>query len=137
MLSFTSAGVGRTGTFIGLDYLYDEGKATQYIDVYRSVETLRHQRVNMVQKKVRALRSFVFFLLNKISWNVTFDQNNHSHVCLVLYMTRSYLVFPWFDTFTLVYILKFLHFVLMHLNLSFRSDKSANSSNKLYNNVKM
>ena len=47
-----SAGIGRTGTFIGLDYLYDEGKANTYINVYHCVENLRSQRINMVQKEV-------------------------------------------------------------------------------------
>ena len=50
--SLCSAGVGRTGTFIGLDYLYDEGKANNHVNVYRCVEAMRKQRINMVQMKV-------------------------------------------------------------------------------------
>ncbi|KAL4220594.1 Tyrosine-protein phosphatase non-receptor type 4 [Mactra antiquata] len=43
-----TAGIGRTGVFIGLDYLYDEGLATGYVNIYKCVENLREQRVDMV-----------------------------------------------------------------------------------------
>ncbi|XP_060595354.1 receptor-type tyrosine-protein phosphatase alpha-like [Ruditapes philippinarum] len=46
-----SAGVGRTGTFIALDILYDQGKDKGSVDVYQCVKDLRDQRVNMVQTK--------------------------------------------------------------------------------------
>ncbi|KAL4234475.1 hypothetical protein ACF0H5_006121 [Mactra antiquata] len=46
-----SAGVGRTGTFIAIDYLYDQGMDTGYIDINTCVRQLRDQRVNMVQMK--------------------------------------------------------------------------------------
>ena len=51
--------MGRTGTFIGLDYLYDEGKANNAINVYKCVERLREQRVHMVQKKVDLQLNYV------------------------------------------------------------------------------
>ncbi|XP_053395795.1 uncharacterized protein LOC123524141 [Mercenaria mercenaria] len=44
-----SAGIGRTGTFIALDYLTDQAMALNYIDVAGTVQALREQRVNMVQ----------------------------------------------------------------------------------------
>ncbi|XP_052251424.1 receptor-type tyrosine-protein phosphatase kappa-like isoform X2 [Dreissena polymorpha] len=44
-----SAGVGRTGTFIAMDVLYDQGKSTGTIDIPQCVTNLRSQRVNMVQ----------------------------------------------------------------------------------------
>ncbi|XP_061186795.1 tyrosine-protein phosphatase non-receptor type 7-like [Saccostrea echinata] len=44
-----SAGIGRTGTFISLDYLLEEGAAEQTIDVKGYVASLRHQRGNSVQ----------------------------------------------------------------------------------------
>ncbi|XP_052249615.1 receptor-type tyrosine-protein phosphatase T-like [Dreissena polymorpha] len=44
-----SAGVGRTGTFIAMDYLYDQGKETGNIDIPQCVTNLRAQRVNTVQ----------------------------------------------------------------------------------------
>ncbi|XP_060551555.1 receptor-type tyrosine-protein phosphatase mu-like [Ruditapes philippinarum] len=46
-----SAGVGRTGTFIGLDVLCDMGKDYGFVDVFKCVDDLRKQRVNMVQTK--------------------------------------------------------------------------------------
>ncbi|KAL4229961.1 hypothetical protein ACF0H5_010352 [Mactra antiquata] len=46
-----SAGVGRTGTFIAMDILYDEGNDLGSIDIYSCVQKLRDQRVNMVQTK--------------------------------------------------------------------------------------
>lgn len=54
-----SAGVGRTGTFVALDYLYDQGIDAGYVDVNTCVRTLREQRVNMVQMKVIKLRIVV------------------------------------------------------------------------------
>ncbi|XP_064617191.1 receptor-type tyrosine-protein phosphatase kappa-like [Liolophura sinensis] len=44
-----SAGIGRTGTFIALDYLVNQAKAEGMVDVPACVELLRQQRVNMVQ----------------------------------------------------------------------------------------
>ncbi|XP_071163740.1 receptor-type tyrosine-protein phosphatase kappa-like [Mytilus edulis] len=49
MVVHCSAGVGRTGTYIALDYIVNEAKERDYVEVFRSVEILRNQRVNMVQ----------------------------------------------------------------------------------------
>lgn len=46
-----SAGVGRTGTFIATDILYERGLQTGYIHVHECVTDLRVQRANMVQTK--------------------------------------------------------------------------------------
>ncbi|XP_053400082.1 receptor-type tyrosine-protein phosphatase alpha-like [Mercenaria mercenaria] len=46
-----SAGVGRTGTFIATDILYDQGKEKGSVDIHKCVRNLRDQRVNMVQTK--------------------------------------------------------------------------------------
>lgn len=48
-----SAGIGRTGTFIALDFLLKMGKAERKVDVFHCVQKLREQRVSMVQTKVR------------------------------------------------------------------------------------
>ncbi|KAK3610923.1 hypothetical protein CHS0354_031572 [Potamilus streckersoni] len=49
MIVHCSAGVGRTGTFIALDIIYDEACQTNNVTVMQCVEKLREQRVNMVQ----------------------------------------------------------------------------------------
>ncbi|NWU70870.1 PTPRK phosphatase, partial [Pterocles burchelli] len=46
-----SAGIGRTGTFIALDFLLKMGKAEGKVDVFHCVQRLREQRVSMVQTK--------------------------------------------------------------------------------------
>jgi len=47
-----SAGVGRTGTFIALDILTEQGQTLGYVDPVGCVTELRNQRVSMVQTKV-------------------------------------------------------------------------------------
>ncbi|XP_067653253.1 receptor-type tyrosine-protein phosphatase T-like [Haliotis asinina] len=44
-----SAGVGRTGTFIALDNLFDEAEALDKVNVLACVSKLREARMNMVQ----------------------------------------------------------------------------------------
>ncbi|KAL3879809.1 hypothetical protein ACJMK2_032091 [Sinanodonta woodiana] len=46
-----SAGIGRTGTYIALDYLVCQGKVEGHVNVSACVSNLRLQRVNMVQTK--------------------------------------------------------------------------------------
>ncbi|XP_065517896.1 receptor-type tyrosine-protein phosphatase kappa-like isoform X1 [Lathamus discolor] len=46
-----SAGIGRTGTFIALDFLLKMGKAEGKVDVFHCVQRLREQRIGMVQTK--------------------------------------------------------------------------------------
>ena len=47
-----SAGVGRTGTYIALDALYQEGQKTGKINVPMYVRTMRKDRMNMIQGDV-------------------------------------------------------------------------------------
>ena len=47
-----SAGVGRTGTYIAIDYLIQQARAEGSIDVMTLVHQMRTQRVNMVQTRV-------------------------------------------------------------------------------------
>ena len=44
-----SAGIGRTGTFIALDSLLDQAKAERKVEVYRFVNSMRGERMEMVQ----------------------------------------------------------------------------------------
>nr|XP_022314015.1 receptor-type tyrosine-protein phosphatase alpha-like isoform X2 [Crassostrea virginica] len=44
-----SAGIGRTGTFIALDFMLDEGAAENYVDVKSYVASLRQQRGKCIQ----------------------------------------------------------------------------------------
>jgi len=47
-----SAGIGRTGTYLSLDYLADQAEAEGYVNVFQCVQDLRHQRVNSIQNVV-------------------------------------------------------------------------------------
>ena len=52
MVVHCSAGVGRTGTFITLDYMLERIKSEKSINIYEIVSGLRKQRVLMVQTPV-------------------------------------------------------------------------------------
>ncbi|CAC5388873.1 unnamed protein product [Mytilus coruscus] len=49
MVVHCSAGVGRTGTFIAIDALYENGKNVGYVNVMEYIEMMRKDRMNMVQ----------------------------------------------------------------------------------------
>ncbi|CAC5365516.1 PTPRM [Mytilus coruscus] len=49
LLVHCSAGIGRTGTYIGLDALYEEGRITGCVDIVKFVKKMRYSRMNMVQ----------------------------------------------------------------------------------------
>ncbi|KAK3602046.1 hypothetical protein CHS0354_021141 [Potamilus streckersoni] len=48
-----SAGIGRTGTLIVLDYLLKQSKVEDYIDVFRCIVEMRYQRTNFVQTQIQ------------------------------------------------------------------------------------
>jgi protein tyrosine phosphatase len=50
-----SAGVGRTGTFIALEYLLEQAKSEGKVDVLGCIYKIRESRVNMVQTPVTLL----------------------------------------------------------------------------------
>lgn len=49
---FSSAGVGRTGTFIALDRILQQLDSKDTVDIYAAVHDLRLHRVHMVQTEV-------------------------------------------------------------------------------------
>ncbi|XP_046582364.1 uncharacterized protein LOC124289762 [Haliotis rubra] len=49
LLIHCSAGIGRTGTFIALDYLLDQAREEGRVCIYTCVQNLRQQRMKMVQ----------------------------------------------------------------------------------------
>ena len=64
---FSSAGVGRTGTFIAIDHLLQHLKEHPYVDIYGIVYEMRKQRNLMVQTEVKNvlehLDRFLFLFL--------------------------------------------------------------------------
>ena len=47
-----SAGVGRTGTLIALDFLLEQAGCEKIVDIYNCVYNMRKNRVNMIQTLV-------------------------------------------------------------------------------------
>lgn len=47
-----SAGVGRTGTFLAMDALLENGRKTGQVNVFEYVRKMRESRMNMVQTEV-------------------------------------------------------------------------------------
>ena len=54
-----SAGVGRTGTFVGIDRLLQDHKNKSYVDIFGMVYDMRMSRCLMVQTEV----IFIFIIL--------------------------------------------------------------------------
>nr|KAG5691811.1 hypothetical protein BaRGS_016623 [Batillaria attramentaria] len=50
---YPSAGVGRTGVFIGLDIAMDHAENESQVDIFHIVERMREDRCNMVQTKAQ------------------------------------------------------------------------------------
>ncbi|XP_050400814.1 receptor-type tyrosine-protein phosphatase T isoform X2 [Patella vulgata] len=49
ILCHCSAGIGRTGTYIALDYLLDQAQREDFVDVLYIAQVMRTNRVNMIQ----------------------------------------------------------------------------------------
>ena len=47
-----SAGIGRTGTFLAVDYLLEQAKAEGVVDVVKYTYLMRSNRMNMIQTPV-------------------------------------------------------------------------------------
>ena len=63
-----SAGVGRTGTFVGIDKLLQDYKTKSYVDIFGMVYEMRMSRCLMVQTEVR-FRAIKIFGRSVISEN--------------------------------------------------------------------
>ncbi|XP_053399794.1 receptor-type tyrosine-protein phosphatase kappa-like [Mercenaria mercenaria] len=68
ILVHCSAGIGRTGTYIALDSLTEEGEAEGEVDIYAFVRNMREQRVNMMQTAEQYQ-----YLHNALVHTLTFD----------------------------------------------------------------
>jgi len=66
---FFSAGIGRTGTFIAIDALYENGQKTGYIDIMEYVQMMRKDRMNMIQTKVSVVSPLLLILYVMYSKN--------------------------------------------------------------------
>ncbi|XP_060574377.1 receptor-type tyrosine-protein phosphatase T-like [Ruditapes philippinarum] len=66
MIVHCSAGVGRTGTFIALDILANEGVSERTVDIFACVRNLREDRVSLVQtvEQYRFLHDALVLLLD-------------------------------------------------------------------------
>ena len=72
--------MGRTGTFIAIDYLLEQATAEGEINVFHLVQSLRNQRVTMVQTAVS------YFSI------VTYLNNITCPILIVTYLGSSYLL---------------------------------------------
>ncbi|XP_067679832.1 receptor-type tyrosine-protein phosphatase alpha-like [Haliotis asinina] len=64
LLVHCSAGIGRTGTYIALDYLLDQALAEDAVDVFGCVSGMRDQRKGMIQTMEQYM--CVFFALQEV-----------------------------------------------------------------------
>ena len=58
---FYSAGVGRTGTFIGLDSLLKQGQESVRINVFEFVRQMREDRMTMLQTAVSSTHKVLIY----------------------------------------------------------------------------
>jgi len=59
LYTYYSAGIGRTGTYIALDALLEEGRTTGYVNIAKFLMKMRYSRMNMIQTPVSKKYIFV------------------------------------------------------------------------------
>lgn len=62
ILYISSAGVGRTGTFIAIDNILEQIEKQKVVDIPRAITKIRQKRMKMVQTHVRPLALHVLLL---------------------------------------------------------------------------
>ncbi|KAL4216293.1 hypothetical protein ACF0H5_024018 [Mactra antiquata] len=75
-----SAGIGRTGTYIAIDLLTEEGLTEGSVDVFGCIRNMREQRVNMVQTPDQyeyVHRAIVYTLTLDVDYTPTETFNEH------------------------------------------------------------
>ena len=75
LCTYCSAGIGRTGTYIALDALLDEGHTTGYVNISKFLMKMRYSRMNMIQTPVSKK-----IYLSNVSYayiNVTMSASNY------------------------------------------------------------
>lgn len=71
-----SAGIGRTGTYIAIDALYEECEQKKKINVAEYVEKMREKRMNMVQTYVNIIYNTFVFAFCKV-YQFIYVENKH------------------------------------------------------------
>ncbi|XP_077967438.1 receptor-type tyrosine-protein phosphatase alpha-like [Styela clava] len=79
MIVHCSAGAGRTGTFIGYDYLLEEGRDTGNVDVLQCVLKMRSQRVDMIQNCDQYVLLHKLILENYLFENTDYNAQDIGH----------------------------------------------------------
>ncbi|XP_071094543.1 uncharacterized protein [Haliotis cracherodii] len=70
-----SAGIGRTGTWIALDYLIGQAKAEGVVDVFECIVRLRHQRMDLIQTEAQ------YIFLHEVLVEVLLSCDKKKPVC--------------------------------------------------------
>lgn len=85
ILVHCSAGIGRTGTFVALDFLLRQAHAEAYIDVFNTVTDMRYQRTNFVQTDIQYefVHNAIVEALNTKECEVTQEQFNQYYSSLM------------------------------------------------------
>lgn len=117
---FSSAGIGRTGTFIAIDALYENGKKVGHVNIMEYIQMARKDRINMVQTHVGNIvveRSLTHFVLNQQKAFIINQSLLNWTNSLVLFTSRW--ILTWIDDFIVdIYLWKTQSFITDQTKLS-------------------